>query len=74
MSKFQKTIYEGIKYANRGRLVTFGVVPDYPESGYGYIETNVEYSLTDLQGISIKKFIENSFEEDNIKYKESGMR
>ena len=58
ISKFQKTICEGIKYANRGRLVTFGVVPDYPESGYGYIETNVEYSLSDFQGISIKKFIE----------------
>ena len=62
ISKFQKTICEGIKYANRGRLVTFGVVPDYPESGYGYIETNVEYSLSDFQGISIKNLLKNQIE------------
>ena len=36
----------------------FGIVPDYPETGYGYIETDVEYSLNDFKGISIKKFIE----------------
>ena len=56
--KFQITIQEGIKYANQGRIVTFGIVPDYPETGYGYIETKVEYSLSDLKGIPIKKFIE----------------
>ena len=56
--KFQLTIQEGIKYADQGRLVTFGIVPDYPETGYGYIETDVEYSLNYFKGISIKKFIE----------------
>ena len=56
--KFQNTIRAGIKYADQGRLVTFGIIPDYTETGYGYIETNVEYSLNDFKGISIKKFIE----------------
>ena len=48
--KFQNTIRAGIKYADQGRLVTFGIIPDYPETGYGYIETNVEYSLNDFKG------------------------
>ena len=59
--KFQNTIRAGIKYADQGRLVTFGIIPDYTETGYGYIETNVEYSLNDFKGISLKKFPSGSF-------------
>ena len=32
---FIKAIEAGIKYAMKDRLVTFGVVPDYPATGYG---------------------------------------
>ena len=35
---FKKAIYEGIKCAERDNLVTFGITPNSPETGYGYIE------------------------------------
>jgi mannose-1-phosphate guanylyltransferase/mannose-6-phosphate isomerase len=31
-------IAQGLQQAESGRLVTFGIVPDAPETGYGYIE------------------------------------
>ncbi|MES2661827.1 MAG: mannose-1-phosphate guanylyltransferase/mannose-6-phosphate isomerase [Pseudomonadota bacterium] len=34
---FQKTISAGAKQASQGSLVTFGIIPDRAETGYGYI-------------------------------------
>lgn len=34
---FQAAVQIGLKAAEAGKLVTFGVVPDKPETGYGYI-------------------------------------
>ena len=34
---FYAVIEKGLEYASKGRLVTFGVIPDYPETGFGYI-------------------------------------
>jgi len=36
--KFQKSIRTGIDYAEKGYIVTFGIKPSYPETGYGYIK------------------------------------
>jgi mannose-1-phosphate guanylyltransferase/mannose-6-phosphate isomerase len=35
---FKATISAAVPYAEEGQLVTFGIVPDSPETGYGYIE------------------------------------
>ena len=35
--KFVSTIKKGEKLAQKGYIVTFGIKPDYPETGYGYI-------------------------------------
>jgi len=35
---FQAAVREGAARADRNALVTFGVVPDSPETGYGYIQ------------------------------------
>lgn len=35
---FQRSIATGTQAATAGRIVTFGVQPDKPETGYGYIE------------------------------------
>jgi mannose-1-phosphate guanylyltransferase / mannose-6-phosphate isomerase len=37
-SAFHTVIAQGLQQAESGRLVTFGIVPDAPETGYGYIE------------------------------------
>lgn len=34
---FRNAVAAGAKLADEGKLVTFGVVPDRPETGYGYI-------------------------------------
>ena len=37
---YNDAIYQAIKLAKENFLVTFGISPDKPETGYGYIETN----------------------------------
>lgn len=34
---FQKTVTDACRLAQQGKLVTFGIVPQHPETGYGYI-------------------------------------
>lgn len=46
--KFVSTIKKGEKLAQEGYIVTFGIKPDYPETGYGYIDT-AEKSGMDLR-------------------------
>ena len=53
--KFHQVIKTGLKEVENGKLVTFGISPSYPETGYGYIKLNKSSS----QGSSkVLKFIE----------------
>ena len=61
--KFIKTVQRGKKLAQEGYIVTFGVKPDYPETGYGYIKTNNEKVL---------EFVEKPDEETAKKYLSEG--
>ena len=36
---FQAVVREGASRADEGAVVTFGITPDSPETGYGYIQT-----------------------------------
>ncbi|MBB1441345.1 NTP transferase domain-containing protein, partial [Shewanella sp. SG41-4] len=38
MSAFQKSVGKALPFAKDGKLVTFGIVPTVPETGYGYIK------------------------------------
>jgi mannose-1-phosphate guanylyltransferase/mannose-6-phosphate isomerase len=35
---FRATVLKGVEAATAGRIVTFGITPDRPETGYGYLE------------------------------------
>ncbi|WP_297342124.1 sugar phosphate nucleotidyltransferase, partial [Pseudophaeobacter sp.] len=35
---FHAAVAEGAKAADQGRLVTFGITPNRPETGYGYLQ------------------------------------
>jgi len=35
---FHRAVAEGAAAARQGRIVTFGILPDRPETGYGYLE------------------------------------
>ncbi len=41
--EFQKTVKKASVAARKGQLVTFGIVPTYPATGYGYIESGYIY-------------------------------
>ena len=56
--QFIKVIYAGIKYANEGRLVTFGVIPDEPATGYGYIKSAEPLEESGIKGSRIESFVE----------------
>jgi mannose-1-phosphate guanylyltransferase / mannose-6-phosphate isomerase len=47
---FRAAIAAGAKLAREGKLVTFGVVPDRPETGYGYIRAAVAADAAGGQG------------------------
>ena len=38
IASFQAAVRKGMTLANEGIVVTFGIKPDSPETGYGYIE------------------------------------
>ncbi len=57
-SKFKGLIEIGKIYSERDKLVTFGVVPTSPETGYGYIKSEKPFDLTNIKGIEISEFIE----------------
>jgi len=54
---FRQVINNGFLEAIKGRLVTFGIIPYAPETGYGYIESYKELSKEEPLS-RIKKFIE----------------
>ena len=55
---FVKVIENGIDYAKKGRLITFGVSPTKPETGYGYIKSARPFKTQQVEGIKIDEFIE----------------
>lgn len=67
--KFVSTVREGEKIAEMGYIVTFGIKPSYPETGYGYI------NITDKhieRGFKVNKFVEKPDTELAKKYIEEG--
>ena len=58
-SKFLNVIERAIKFASEGRLITFGITPTHPETGYGYIEAKDFLNEELNKGFEIKRFIEN---------------
>ncbi len=56
--KFIEVINEGISFAKENKLVTFGVVPNSPETGYGYIKAEKPFNFSKISGNKISEFIE----------------
>ncbi|WP_374518868.1 mannose-1-phosphate guanylyltransferase/mannose-6-phosphate isomerase [Hydrogenophaga sp.] len=52
---FATTVQRGLPAANEGAIVTFGVVPSFPSTAYGYIEQGTDLGNGSLQ---VKRFIE----------------
>ncbi len=58
VDEFINTVSRGLKYAKNGNLVTFGIEPLTPETGYGYIEIEKIFNNSQKEGLKIKSFKE----------------
>ena len=48
--RFRSAVSEARALAETGRLTTFGIAPDRPETGYGYIKGGAAIEGTEIQG------------------------
>ena len=65
---FENTVKTAQKAAREGYLVTFGIKPLYPETGYGYIKTANSFE----NGYKVEKFVEKPDAPTAKKYVEEG--
>ena len=67
-SAFHSAITKAEALANEGKLVTFGIVPDQPHTGYGYIKAGNVLNV----GFEVADFVEKPELETAKQYVESG--
>lgn len=53
---FARTVHAGVDAALAGKIVTFGVVPSFPSTAYGYIEAGE--ALADGHSQAVARFVE----------------
>lgn len=66
--EFEKSIENALQLAEQGYIVTFGIKPQYPETGYGYIKTDKAI----LTGKVVEEFIEKPDYKTARQYIQSG--
>jgi mannose-1-phosphate guanylyltransferase len=70
---FRASVRQAIPWAERGKLVTFGIVPDMPETGYGYIRRGeVAQGQEDAVAFDVAQFVEKPNLETAQAYVASG--
>ncbi|MCX5783968.1 MAG: mannose-1-phosphate guanylyltransferase/mannose-6-phosphate isomerase [Elusimicrobia bacterium] len=57
-ANFRRAIKAAVACAQKGRIVTLGIKPDRPETGYGYIEVNSPAKFFHRSALPVKKFVE----------------
>lgn len=70
LAAFREVIETGAAHAAEGRLVTFGIVPDRPETGYGYIRAGEDDGLRDARDLA--EFVEKPDAATAARYVASG--
>lgn len=67
---FSKSVEQASTLASEGYLVTFGIEPTYPETGYGYIEAGEGLSIE--KSHQVNRFVEKPDEKTAQEYLDSG--
>jgi len=70
VSAFQAAVRVAVPFAESGRLVTFGIVPTGPETGYGYIRQGAP--VGDSGGCEVAAFVEKPARDAAERYLASG--
>jgi mannose-1-phosphate guanylyltransferase/mannose-6-phosphate isomerase len=68
-AEFRATVARGVRPAATGRLVTFGILPTGPETGYGYIRRG---AAMEEGGYAVARFVEKPDAERAAQYLASG--
>lgn len=68
LSAFAKSVADAASLAQQDYLVTFGIVPNAPETGFGYIEAGTPLGV----GMSVKQFVEKPSLEKAQEYLAAG--
>ncbi|WP_133139462.1 mannose-1-phosphate guanylyltransferase/mannose-6-phosphate isomerase [Legionella genomosp. 1] len=75
---FQTAVAQASMLAAAGHLVTFGIEPNHPETGYGYIEANITEPINlktqegKPEGYSVSRFVEKPSKENAQAFIDSG--
>ncbi|ENA5471640.1 mannose-1-phosphate guanyltransferase [Escherichia coli] len=70
---FRNSISKAIPFANVGKLVTFGILPNKPETGYGYILRGKKIKLeSDDYAFEVERFVEKPDIETAEEYVSNG--
>jgi mannose-1-phosphate guanylyltransferase / mannose-6-phosphate isomerase len=69
---FHDAVREGTALAAEGMVVTFGITPDCPETGYGYIQTGAILDSSSIGAFNIQRFVEKPDVETAQQYVDSG--
>ena len=63
INKFHNSLIKSIEESKKGNLIIFGVVPTYPATGYGYIESKDLPISENIIARKVKSFIEKPTQE-----------
>jgi mannose-1-phosphate guanylyltransferase len=69
---FHQAVQNAIPFAEQGKLVTFGIVPTGPETGYGYIQRGAEFASDADPVFRVQRFVEKPDLSTALQYLESG--
>ncbi|WP_367896796.1 mannose-1-phosphate guanyltransferase [Enterobacter vonholyi] len=70
---FRNSVRKALPYAENGKLVTFGIVPQKPETGYGYIRRGVPFDgVQNADAFEVEQFVEKPNLETAETYVASG--
>ena len=67
---FHEAVQKGYEAAQENKLVTFGIIPDAPETGYGYIKSGEKIMGDDV--FSVEQFVEKPDADTAQKYLDDG--
>jgi mannose-1-phosphate guanylyltransferase len=69
---FQQALITAETFAKQNKLVTFGIVPSHPETGYGYIKQGAQRTANSAIGYDVDCFVEKPDQETATNYLKSG--
>jgi len=69
---FRKVVARGAALASEGAVVTFGIVPTSPETGYGYIQKGAAADAQNSEAFRLQAFVEKPDQATAQRYLDSG--